>query len=150
MIDVATWETFCNRFRDEFHIVESVYPIDILDMQTATEEIRKLKSPILVCEDFTVSTIAHKADNINDNFMLALLVLEKFTVRNNKAADKSALLQSTYSSIKEIKNLMIAGKLSTCEFVSGLNIESMLIEKVGPVLDQHYGWRLSFDIITPT
>jgi hypothetical protein len=158
-MDVKGYNDFFKKFLDKdkylppvgdsVSIVKSFYEIDLLDMQKATADLKanKYKDDKLILEDFTVGTVAKNMDQVNDKFMGAFLVIGQFNIKGGSNEDKTTLKNKTFNEAKLIINTMIAGKRSGCNVMAGLDVNSIVMEKVGPVLDQHYGWRVSFDLL---
>ena len=127
-------------------LVNSMYEIDLLDLDTASNDLRsgKYKPDHLVLESFTVLTTETDADSIWDQFNGAILVLSPASLRTFGQTEKTTLLNSTFQKIATIKRAMIHDKYNTCGIMRGLEVEAFVTEKIGPVLDQMYGWRLQF------
>ena len=146
-MNVTTYEQYFAKFLTA-GLVNSLYHIDLLDLDTATNDLRggKFKPDFLVLESFTVGTSEVHADDLYDTFWGAVLILSPAPIRTLTQTVKTTLLNATYVKTATIKRAMIQDKYNNCDWVRGLDIESMMIEKIGPVLDQHYGWRLQFRI----
>lgn len=127
-------------------LVNSMYEIDLLDLDTASNDLRsgKYKPDHLVLESFTVLTTETDADSIWDQFNGAILLLSPASLRTFGQTEKTTLLNTTYQKIATIKRAMIHDKYNTCGIMRGLEVEAFVTEKIGPVLDQMYGWRLQF------
>ena len=148
-MDVVDYTDYFKQFAGDEKICKSFYEIDLLDMKKATEDIRggEYKDDILILEDFTVGTVAKNMDQINDKFFGALLVVGKYGIRGGTSQEKQDLKNRTFNEIVAIREAMIADKRRGCNLMSGLELNNFLIEKVGPILDQDYGWRLSFELL---
>lgn len=146
-MNVKTWEEYFEKFVTA-GVVNSLYHIDLLDLDTATNDLRsgKYKPDHLVLESFTIGTNEVHADEIYDVFYGAVLVLSKNAIRTMTQENKTELLNSTYQKAALIKRTMLQDKYNNCDWMRGLEPQSILIEKLGPVLDQLYGWRIQFQI----
>jgi len=149
-MNVTTWENYFRKFIT-VQLVNSMYQIDLLDLDTAMKDLRsgKYAPDNLVLESFTVNTDVVHADDIYDIFYGAVLVLTPAPIRTLDQAAKTTILNSTYTKTATIKRTMIFDKYHSCDVMRGLVVESMQIEKLGPVLDNMYGWRLMFQIDIP-
>lgn len=147
---VEEYNGYFEKFITTHKWIEKVYPIDLLDFETAANDVKKMdEDPILCLEDFTVGTIARNIDQVMDVYQGALVVLSKLSIRRSAEDEKTELLSKIFTIIQNIKKTMIADKCSSCTWISGLKAERFLVQKVGPVLDQRYGWRLQFEIHEP-
>jgi hypothetical protein len=146
-MNVVTYEQYWNKFITA-GLVNSIYTIDLLDLDTATNDLRggKYKPDHLVLESFTVQTDLVHADDIYDVFYGAVLVLAPAPIRALDQSVKTDILNSTYKKAATIKRAMISDKYNNCDWMKGLEVESIQIEKIGPVLNQQYGWRIQFRI----
>jgi hypothetical protein len=144
-MNVITYQDYFQKFITA-GLVNSMYEIDLLDLDTASNDLRsgKYKPDHLVLESFTVLTMETNADTIFDQFHGAILVLSPASLRTFGQTDKTNLLNDTYKKIATIKRAMIHDKYNTCGIMRGLEVESFEIQKIGPVLNQMYGWRLQF------
>ncbi len=153
-MNVITYQDYFRKFITA-GLVNSIYEIDLLDLDTASKDLRsgKYKPDHLLLESFTVLTSMTTADSIYDQFHGAILVLSPASIRTLGQTEKSKLLNDTYKKIATIKRAMIHDKYNTCGYMRGLEVESIETQKIGPVLDQMYGWRLQFrldvDLNTP-
>jgi hypothetical protein len=144
----TAWETYFGKFVT-LGVVNSMYLIDLLDLDTATKDLKSshYAPDHLVLESFTVGTAMANPDQIYDLFTGAVLVLSPAQIRLFDQSAKSALLSKTYHTAALIKRTMIRDKYDRCDFTRGLDVRSMQIEKIGPVLDNLYGWRLQFSLM---
>jgi hypothetical protein len=145
-MNVITYQDYFKKFVTA-GLVNSMYEIDLLDLDTASNDLRSgsYKPDHLVLESFTVLTEEVTADTIFDQIYGAVLLLSPASLRTFGQADKTKLLNDTYKKIATLKRAMIQDKYHTCGgFMRGLEVNSIEITKVGPVLNQMYGWRLQF------
>ncbi|MDD3815981.1 MAG: hypothetical protein PHZ02_15200 [Desulfocapsaceae bacterium] len=149
-MNVLTYQAYFEKFKTA-GLVNSIYEIDLLDLDTAANDLRsgKYKPDHLVMESFTVLTLETNADSIFDQFNGAILVLSPASLRSFGQTEKTALLNATYQKVATIKRAMIHDKYNTCGIMRGLEVEAFVTEKIGPVLDQMYGWRLQFQLNVP-
>lgn len=149
-MNVLSYQEYFEKFRTA-GLVNSIYEIDLLDLDTAANDLRsgKYKPDHLVMESFTVLTLETNADSIFDQFNGAILLLSPAALRTFGQTEKTALLNATYQKIATIKRAMIHDKYNTCGIMRGLEVEAFVTEKIGPVLNQMYGWRLQFQINVP-
>jgi len=149
-MNVITYQQYFQRFITA-GLVNSIYEIDLLDLDTASNDLRSgnFKPDHLVLESFTVNTQEVTADNIYDQFHGAILLLSPASLRKFGQSEKTALLNETYKKVATIKRAMIHDKYNTCGIMRGLEVEAFVTEKIGPVLNQMYGWRLQFQLDVP-
>ena len=146
-MNVITYEEYFRKFVIA-GIAGSMYHIDLLDLDTAAGDLRsgRYAPDHLILESFTVNTDLQHADQIFDQFLGAVLILAPSNIRTLNQQAKTQLLNSTFESIALIKRSMIQDKYSGCHLMEGLVVQSMITEKVGPVLDGFFGWRLQFQV----
>lgn len=149
-MNVITYQDYFKKFITA-GLMNSMYEIDLLDLDTASNDLRsgKYKPDHLVLESFTVLTMETHADAIFDQFNGAILVLSPASLRTFGQTEKTALLNTTYQKVATIKRAMIYDKYNTCGIMRGLEVEAFITEKIGPVLDNMYGWRLQFQVNIP-
>lgn len=147
-MNVEQYNNYFDKFREPIGLVNSLYQIDLLDLNSAMNDLKggKYLPDHLVLEAFTVGTSEVNADNIQELFFGALLLIRPIDIRDNSQIAKTNILNDTYRKTAQIKRAMISDKLNTCTFMRGLDIDSIMIEKIGPVLNNQFGWRLSYQI----
>lgn len=147
-MNVITYQQYFEKFKTA-GLVNSMYVIDLLDLDTASNDLRSgnYKPDHLVLESFTVLTEEVTADTIFDQVHGAVLLLSPASLRTFGQSEKTALLNSTYQKIATLKRAMIQDKYQTCgSIMRGLDVNSIEINKIGPVMNQLYGWRLQFQV----
>ena len=80
-----------------------------------------------------------------DNITGALAIIEPVPDRDSNEAVKKESLSKTYDIAVQIKAKMKEDHINTCTTMQGLNVGSFNLQKVGPVFDNMYGWRLTFN-----
>ncbi len=147
MINFATYENYFQKLSNNHVAIEKFYPIDLDDMQNAMTEIRTLAaSTLLVLEAYAVGKNGVSADQVFDCPTAAYLILKKITnTRGNIKDERKAILNETEIWCNDFEaRIKKDSTLPRYTFLSELDIFSLNREKIGPVLDNYYGWRTTF------
>ena len=144
MITVKQWNTFSRTLKAPHNLVKSVYEIDIANFDQCLKEIKSLEAPVLVTEAFSI----RPSSEITDKYSTAFTVLMQLHQREQSPETKEDLLADTQQIIFAIRRLMLDLKESSqCTLMRNLEPRSISINKVGPLADSMFGWRMTFDII---
>ena len=149
-MDLSIYYSYWQKYKDSLNLVKSIHNVDVFDIEETMSYIKRQgKGPHLVVEDPSIDTAGRSVDNIVDNTTSAILVLEKLKIRTDKATDRNTLLVNTFNVARDIQKQMLSDAESGCGFLRGLQYNKFSLDKVGPLGDSLYGWRLQFIIKSP-
>ena len=104
-------------------------------------------TPALLMESHSsiLTTNTNKVANFN-NHSLSLLVLD-FTGKPNNFDKQDQVLNNTWYIVMDIVSYLIKENKNPNSFLHMLfNVDSVRIEKVGPIFDNMYGWNLLYSL----
>lgn len=143
-----------NQYKNYFKSIQEDNSNTIVDFHVGNmEEVlldelpRDMQTPLLFLEVYTKSTHMATLDNIKDNIAAALLILKAVPERDSDEEDMVSALNDTEVLIEVIKKQMVYDSTHECDTMRGLYVDSFRTQKVGPVFDNMYGWRLSFNFL---
>lgn len=145
MITLQAYQDYFEQFKAS-GLVQSIYQIDLLDLDTARAAIAKLQEPVLVVEDFSVATQGKDADHLIDRYIAAVVVLKKASLRGSTESNRKQVLQETFDISRQIKQQLIRDYNTGIPVITHLKPATFQLDKIGPALDNRYGYRLQFEI----
>jgi len=149
-MDLGNYYNYWKKYRDEVKLVTSIHNVDIFDLNETMNYVKNQgKGPHLVVEDPSVRSGGNSVDNVVEVAVAAILVIDKLHIRKDKAKDRNQLLIDTFEIAKQIKIQMLADAEEGCTMLRGLQYRRFELDKVGPLSDSLYGWRLQFEYHTP-
>lgn len=151
-MNLIQYEQYFNQIPIHFVLVSSFYHIDLIDeYESFIADLRsmKYKTPLLVLESYDLDTIAEKHDNIHDSFDGALLILDRFDVRNLTPYQRVTFLSEKEYIMKQIRRKMLEDKKAHLPEMQGLVADSFKIRKTELIASTYKGFRMTFRIEAP-
>jgi len=148
-LDLIEFESYLEKFKDPLGLVSTFYHIDLFDMDKVINDLKTgdKPDPKMLVEDPTITTDGANLDQIRDVWHGAISIVKKKSKKGNfTQAEKTALLNEMFIICRTIKKTMIFDKKNNCDFMKHLTWKSFEMNKIGPIADSHFGWRLSFKI----
>lgn len=139
----SAWSEF-----KELSIVNDIHNVDVWDIASTMSKIKSLPAGTvhMVIEDPSVSTKSANADHAEDLYSGAILLLQSVGAKSCNADNRNKLLIDLHNRCQNVKKTLISKKQSNQALWNGLVIGSFEMNKVGPISESLYGWRLQFDI----
>lgn len=146
MHDLTLYYSYFEKYK-----IGNVLTVHYVDVFELGETLTKIKSQgdgfHLAVEDPSVPTTGNNFDNAIDRFIGAVVVLGKLTMRKDKVADRNKLLADTFTIAQAIKKQMMTDSALGCGLLRDLQFKAFELDKVGPLGESLYGWRLQFEFL---
>lgn len=148
-MDLGTYYAYWQKYMTDPELVKSIKNIDIFDLEETLSYIKKQGAGMhLAIEDPSVGTGGNSVDNVLESYVGAVVILGKLNIRKDKAAERNQLLVDTFAIAQQIKIQMLKDAEAGCGMLHGLQYNRFELDKVGPLGDSLYGWRLQFELRT--
>lgn len=121
------------------------YALDIEEVLNGLR--RNFTGYSLILEDFESKFSDQLADNIREYHQSAFSIVKNYDARADGNDALTTILDSTYAIVKQI--ITKVRKDYRNRVLSGLDINSFQLHKVGPILTAAYGYRCTFSFNQP-
>lgn len=137
---------YWNQFLDS-KLINKIYLIDIFELGETLNAIKSQQKGLsLAVEDPSFRDGGNSIDNLNTTITGAIVVLSKIDIRKDKNAERRLALSQSLNAINTIKKQMLKDSVDQ-PCLRNLQYRTIETDKIGPLGDSLYGWRMQFDIL---
>lgn len=146
MINIADYEKYFENIVTINKKIDGFEKLDLHDVSSAIDNLRdKSAKTVLLLETYAVGKSSRSNDQIYDIPDGAFLIMQKLTnPRGNKKQQRDEILQETEQIANQVEARMKFDFEKGETFLADLELTSFTREKIGPDLDNRWGWRVMF------
>jgi len=150
MINITEYENYFKNLATLNKKVEAFHKLDLFDVDSSLEKLReKPVKTVLLLETYAVRKYAVNSDQVFDMPVGAFLVMQSIeNVREDLNTQRDAILKETELICNSMEARLKHDMENENSFIADLDINSLVREKIGPDLDNRWGWRVMFKLKT--
>jgi hypothetical protein len=150
MISITEYEKYFENLASFNNNIEAFHKLDLFDIDSSLAKLReKPVKTVLLLETYAVRKYASNSDQVFDTPVGAFLVMQSIdNPRGDLNTQRDAILKETEQICNSMEARLKHDMEAENSFMADLDINSLVREKIGPDLDNRWGWRVMFKLKT--
>ena len=146
MINITEYENYFENIVAINNRINGFEKLDLHDVSSAIDNMReKSVKTVLLVETYAVGKSARNKDQVFDTPAGAFLIMQKIeNPRGDKKKQRDDILKETEQIANQVEARMKYDFDNENSFLADLELTSFTREKIGPDLDNRWGWRVMF------